>query len=126
MNFSSRSYSYGGLLRLGEHHISTTTLIKSFSGLANDLKLSKFWLKYIDRIKVVKIETLFKAPDTALYSSTDASSDGGGFTCGRDWAAFPFNEERLKWHINQKELYVIIVMINSLRKKLKRKIGGIY
>ena len=47
MHFSSRSYSYGGLLRLGEHHISTTTLIKSFSGLANDLKLSKFWLKYI-------------------------------------------------------------------------------
>ena len=47
MHFSSRSYSYGGLLRLGEHQISTTTLIKSFSGLANDLKLSKFWLTYI-------------------------------------------------------------------------------
>ena len=54
MHFSSRSYSYGGLLRLGEHHISTTTLIKSFSGLANDLKLSKFWLKYIWLELIVK------------------------------------------------------------------------
>ena len=60
MHFSSRSYSYGGLLRLGEHHISTTTLIKSFSGLANDLKLSKFWLKYIWLELILKGFYLYK------------------------------------------------------------------
>ena len=70
MHFSSRSYSYGGLLRLGEHHISTTTLIKSFSGLANDLKLSKFWLKYIWLELIVKDFIYIKLKDNLGSSYT--------------------------------------------------------
>ena len=70
MHFSSRSYSYGGLLHLGEHHISTTTLIKSFSGLANDLTLSKFWLKYIWLELIVKDFSYIKLKDSLGSSYT--------------------------------------------------------
>lgn len=70
MHFSSKSYSYGGLLRLGEHHISTTMLIKSFSGLANDLKLSKFWLKYIWFELIVKDFIYIKLKDSLGSSYT--------------------------------------------------------
>ena len=81
----------------------------------------RFWLKYIDCIRINNMASIINNPSITIVSATDASSKAGGFIIGSKWGYFPFNNMQISWHINQKEAFVILEMIYSIKEFLSGK-----
>lgn len=81
----------------------------------------KFWLKYIEVIREVKMEYIIKPPSLTVVGTSDASDEGAGFCINRYWGFYEFKEPQKSWHINQKEAHAVITMIQNLKDYLTGK-----
>ena len=79
----------------------------------------KFWLKYIDILKEVKMERILYIPSIQINGTSDASSFGAGYCVGNMWSNYRFTRRhRDRLHINQKEAHVILTLIETLKHSL--------
>lgn len=55
-------------------------------------------------------------PEPTMFVSTDASDDGWGIQVSDHLLSGPWTEDQLKWHINRKELYAVLVALREFRE----------
>ena len=78
----------------------------------------RFWLKHIQVIKRVRIESILALTRCTRFAATDASGRAGGVVCGSRWFAYEFQGKHREWNINQKEAHAIIMLIHNMRHQL--------
>ena len=69
----------------------------------------KFWLKYVDMLKEVKMERILYTPSIQTNGTSDASNFGAGYCFGQKWSNYRLTKKHKRnLHINQKEAHVIL------------------
>ncbi len=85
------------------------------------LREFKFWYIFSDMIKILPLQQVFNFPSLKIYGSSDASQSAGGFIIANVWSYYNFKKAHKHWHINQKELHVVLTALYTLRKQITGK-----
>ena len=86
--------------------------------IINDLK---FWLKFSEYLTSCSMSNIISMPKISMIAATDASDLGGGYIINSSWSMYQFKPNDKKYHINVKELHVILSMIETFKSKLTGK-----
>ncbi len=89
----------------------------------NDLR---FWLKWIDNIKIVSMYTILNNPSINVFAATDACEEGAGYVIDSLFAKYKFNKNDLNLSINQKEAHCVLTLIESHKHFLTGKALKLY
>ena len=74
-----------------------------------------FWYLLLPHISTAPIASLLTTPSVDVYGSSDASTTGAGYIVGPYWAHYLFPAGTCDgWHINHKELHVLLTMVRNL------------
>ena len=103
-------------LRVNKHY--RTLIFELPDCIINDLK---FWLRYVDQIKAVPMESIINEPSIEIIGSSDACDLGAGFCIGEWWSHYKFKDKHLPLQIDEKEAHAVVMLLYNLRKKLTGK-----
>ena len=80
-----------------------------------------FWLKYMDLIKEVSMESIIRPPSIVVMGTSDACDFGAGFCVNDEWGFYKFRDPQIGWHINQKEAHAVIMLLHNMKEQLTGK-----
>jgi hypothetical protein len=78
-----------------------------------------WWLEHSHIFATAPISSLLTMPATSITAVTDASSRGGGYFIGDNWASYEFRDDMSELPIAAKEAHVILTMIHTLAESLQ-------